>query len=94
MTNLGAMVHLGMSGGGGTESKKLIWTSLTLSRPLRQAQGRLYGTDLVYRVLTQILRLQRSQLIWTVAGSQCTTDYLAIPNPRKLRAECFPQEPR
>src|ERR1700678_1111746 len=25
--------------------KKLIWTRLTLSRPLRQAQGRLFGTD-------------------------------------------------
>jgi hypothetical protein len=27
------------------QSKKLTWTSLTLSRPLRRAQGRLFGTD-------------------------------------------------
>jgi hypothetical protein len=30
---LRAVVHLGMSGGGWTESKKLIWTRLTLFRP-------------------------------------------------------------
>jgi hypothetical protein len=46
MTKLNAVAHLGMSGGGWTDSKKLIWTKLILSRPLRQAQGRLFGTEL------------------------------------------------
>jgi hypothetical protein len=44
MTKLRGVAHLGTSGGGWTESKKLIWTRLTLSRPLRRAQGRLFGT--------------------------------------------------
>jgi hypothetical protein len=35
------------------DRKKLIWTSLTLSRPLRQAQGRLCGTEFLSGVLTQ-----------------------------------------
>jgi len=33
MTKFRAVAHLGVVGGGRTESKKLIWTSLTLSRP-------------------------------------------------------------
>ena len=39
MTNFRAVAHLGMSGAGWTESKKLVWTSLTLSRS--------YGTESV-----------------------------------------------
>jgi hypothetical protein len=52
MTKFRAVAHLGISGGGWTESKKLIWTRLILSRPLRQAQGRLYGTLLDQYLLT------------------------------------------
>jgi hypothetical protein len=40
MTKFRAVAHLGVVGGGRTESKKLIWTSLTLSGPLRITWGR------------------------------------------------------
>jgi hypothetical protein len=63
MTKLRAVAHLRMGGGGWTDSKKLIWTSLTLSRPV--------GTDLDYTMMADLflvtdVEISRSgELIWT-----------------------------
>ena len=51
MTKLRAVAHLGISGGGWTDSKKL---SLTLSRP--------YGTDLDYAMMADLFLVTDAEI--------------------------------